>query len=66
MLGAELGRFIQKLHKQHGVRFFMDAKPSAIGVDLVDIGDGQFVEADLVILGVGVAPRTALPEAAGI
>jgi apoptosis-inducing factor 3 len=66
ILGAELGRFIQKLHEQHGVRFFMDAKARAIRADRVDIGDGQFVEADLVILGVGVAPRTALAEAAGI
>ena len=66
ILGAELGSFIQNLHEQHGVRFFMDAKPRAIRADRVEIGDGQFVEADLVILGVGVSPRTALAEAAGI
>jgi len=66
ILGTELGRFIQKLHEQHGVRFFMDAKARAIRVDRVDIGDGQFVEADLVILRVGVSPRRALAEAAGI
>jgi apoptosis-inducing factor 3 len=65
ILGAELGRFIQKLHEEHGVRFFMNAKTRAIRVDRVDLGDGQFVEADLVILG-GVSPRTALAEAAGI
>jgi NADPH-dependent 2,4-dienoyl-CoA reductase/sulfur reductase-like enzyme len=66
ILGPELGRFIQNLHERHGVRFFMDAKPSAIRADRVDIGNGQFVEADLVILGVGVSPRTSLAEAAGI
>ena len=66
ILGAELGSFIQNLHEQHGVRFFMDAKARAIRVDRVDLGDGQFVEADLVILGVGVSPRTSLAEAAGI
>jgi NADPH-dependent 2,4-dienoyl-CoA reductase/sulfur reductase-like enzyme/nitrite reductase/ring-hydroxylating ferredoxin subunit len=66
ILGADLGRFIQNLHVQHGVRFFMDARVRAIRADGVDIGDGQFVEADLVILGVGVSPRTALAEAAGI
>jgi NADPH-dependent 2,4-dienoyl-CoA reductase/sulfur reductase-like enzyme/nitrite reductase/ring-hydroxylating ferredoxin subunit len=66
ILGAELGRFIQKLHEQHGVRFFMDAKPRAIRADRVDLGEGHFVEADLIILGVGVSPRTALAEAAGI
>ena len=66
ILGADLGRFIQELHEQHGVRFFMDAKPRAIRADRVDIGNGKFVEADLVILGVGVSPRTLLAEAAGI
>ncbi len=66
ILGEELGRFIQELHEQHGVRFFVDAKPHAIRADGVDIGDGKFVEADLVILGVGVSPRTSLAEAAGI
>ena len=44
----------------------MDAKPRAIRADRVDIGNGQFVEADLVILGVGVSPRTSLAEAAGL
>jgi len=38
----------------------------AIQADRIDVGDGQFVEADLVIMGVGVSPRTALAEAAGI
>jgi NADPH-dependent 2,4-dienoyl-CoA reductase/sulfur reductase-like enzyme/nitrite reductase/ring-hydroxylating ferredoxin subunit len=66
ILGEELGKFIQDLHEQHGVRFFMDAKPHAIHADRVDIGDGKFVDADLVILGVGVSPRTSLAEAAGI
>lgn len=66
ILGPELGKFIRNLHEQHGVRFFLDAKPSAIREDRVEIGNGQFVEADLVILGVGVSPRTSLAEAAGI
>jgi NADPH-dependent 2,4-dienoyl-CoA reductase/sulfur reductase-like enzyme/nitrite reductase/ring-hydroxylating ferredoxin subunit len=66
ILGAELGRFVQSLHERHGVRFFMDAKPRAIRADRVELGDGRFVEADLVILGVGVSPRTSLAEVAGI
>ncbi len=66
VLGEELGGFIQKLHEQHGVRFFLNAKPRAIREDRVEMGDGRSVEADLVILGVGVSPRTSLAEAAGI
>jgi NADPH-dependent 2,4-dienoyl-CoA reductase/sulfur reductase-like enzyme/nitrite reductase/ring-hydroxylating ferredoxin subunit len=66
VLGVELGRFVQRLHEQQGVRFFMGTQPRAIRPDRIDIGDGRFVDADLVILGVGVSPRTALAEAAGI
>jgi 3-phenylpropionate/trans-cinnamate dioxygenase ferredoxin reductase subunit len=66
VLGVELGRFIQKLHERNGVRFFLDATPRVIRENRVDLGDGRFVEAELVILGVGVSPRTALAEAGGI
>jgi NADPH-dependent 2,4-dienoyl-CoA reductase/sulfur reductase-like enzyme/nitrite reductase/ring-hydroxylating ferredoxin subunit len=66
VLGEEVGRFIQQLHEQHGVHFFMHSTPRAIREDRVEIGDGQFVEADLVVMGVGVSPRTSLAEAAGI
>jgi len=66
LLGAEMGRFIQKLHEQHGVRFLLNAKPRAIRDDKIEIDDGRFVDADLVVLGVGVSPRTSLAEEAGI
>lgn len=66
ILGPELGRFIQTLHETHGVHFFMDAKVRAIRADRVEVNEGPSVEADLVILGVGVSPRTGLAEAAGI
>jgi NADPH-dependent 2,4-dienoyl-CoA reductase/sulfur reductase-like enzyme/nitrite reductase/ring-hydroxylating ferredoxin subunit len=66
ILGEELGRFIQKLHEQHGVRFFLNATPRAIRENRVEMADGTSVEAGLVVLGVGVSPRTSLAEAAGI
>jgi NADPH-dependent 2,4-dienoyl-CoA reductase/sulfur reductase-like enzyme/nitrite reductase/ring-hydroxylating ferredoxin subunit len=66
ILGNELGGFIRDLHEQHGVRFFLNATPGAVREDRVELGDGQSVEADLVVLGVGVSPRTPLAEAAGI
>lgn len=66
ILGPELGKFIQRLHEQHGVRFLMNTTPRAIHADRVELSDGHSVDADLVVLGVGVAPRTAVAEAAGI
>jgi 3-phenylpropionate/trans-cinnamate dioxygenase ferredoxin reductase subunit len=54
------------LHEQHGVRFFLNATCRAIREDRIELGDGQSIEAGLVILGVGVSPRTSLAEAAMI
>ena len=48
------------------MRFYLGATPRAIRKDRVEIGDGTFVEADLVIMGVGVSPRTPLAEQAGL
>jgi NADPH-dependent 2,4-dienoyl-CoA reductase/sulfur reductase-like enzyme len=66
ILGEELGRFVQALHEQHGVRFLLNTRPKAILQGRVEIGQGAFVDAGLVILGVGVSPRTSLAEEAGI
>ncbi len=66
ILGKELGRFVQRLHEKHGVRFLLETKPQEILDDKVEIGQGRSVDAALVVLGVGVSPRTSLAEGAGI
>jgi NADPH-dependent 2,4-dienoyl-CoA reductase/sulfur reductase-like enzyme len=66
ILGKELGRFVQRLHEEHGVRFLLDTKPQAILDDKIEIDQGRSVDADLLVLGVGVSPRTSLADEAGI
>ncbi len=66
VLGRELGRFVQKLHEQHGVRFLLKTTPQAILDNRVEIDQGRSVDAGLVILGIGVSPRTSLADEAGI
>jgi apoptosis-inducing factor 3 len=66
VLGPKLGQFVQKLHEQHGVRFLLKATPQAILDDRVQIEEGRSVDAGLIILGVGVSPRTSLADEAGI
>jgi NADPH-dependent 2,4-dienoyl-CoA reductase/sulfur reductase-like enzyme len=66
VLGPELGRWVQGLHEQKGVRFALGTKPRAIGTDRVELEDGQSIEADLVVVGVGVTPRTELAEECGL
>jgi NADPH-dependent 2,4-dienoyl-CoA reductase/sulfur reductase-like enzyme/nitrite reductase/ring-hydroxylating ferredoxin subunit len=65
-LGEELGHFIQALHKEHGVRFHLAADVRAIHSHAVELGDGRLLAADLVVLGIGVRPRTGLADEAGL
>lgn len=66
ILGPQLGDFIRGLHERHGVIFHMGASLAAIGAETVTLSDGAQLSADLVVIGVGVKPRTALAEAAGL
>jgi len=66
VLGEALGRFVKSVHEQHGVRFHLSASPRAIHPGQVELDSGEIVAADLVVMGVGVRPRTALAEAAGL
>src|SRR5690606_24449650 len=66
ILGAQLGDFIRGLHEDHGVSFHMGASFSAISETTVTLKDGTVLPGDLVIIGVGVRPRTALAEAASL
>jgi NADPH-dependent 2,4-dienoyl-CoA reductase/sulfur reductase-like enzyme len=66
VLGPELGRWVQGLHEQKGVRFVLGASPRTIRKDRVELDDGQAIKAELVVVGVGVTPRTALAEECGL
>ena len=66
VLGPELGDFVRALHERHGVRFHLGE--TSIGIDgrQVALSGGTRLDADLVVAGIGVRPRTALAEAAGL
>jgi 3-phenylpropionate/trans-cinnamate dioxygenase ferredoxin reductase subunit len=66
VLGREFGQFIQGLHEQHGVRFMLGITPQVISDDRVELSNGQAIEAEMVVLGVGVLPRTKLAQDAGL
>ena len=65
-LGVQLGRFLRSVHEQHGVTFHMGRTLAAIHEHRVELDDGSFVDADIVLLGVGVRPLMELAEAAGL
>ncbi|MCT4558342.1 MAG: NAD(P)/FAD-dependent oxidoreductase [Pelagimonas sp.] len=66
----ETSDFFRDLHMSHGVDLREGVGLSRlIGDDTVtgaELTDGSTLEADFVIVGVGIAPATALAEAAGI
>lgn len=66
IMGPDLGRFIQRLHEARGVRFHLGRSAEAWDAARLSIPDGGVLEADCVILGVGVRPRLHLAEAAGL
>ena len=66
ILGPELGDFVRALHEEHGVDFHLGRKPASILEKSVTLDDGTTLAADLVVMGVGVRPLTALAEGAGL
>src|SRR5690606_34490790 len=70
-LGDEMGAMFQKLHEEHGVKFLLERQVEAIETG----GDGavqgvrttqESVPADIVVVGIGAVPDTALAESAGL
>jgi apoptosis-inducing factor 3 len=65
-LGPALGDFIRSLHESHGVVFHLGRTVAAVYPDSVQLRDGARIDADLVVVGIGVRPRVALAEKAGL
>jgi NADPH-dependent 2,4-dienoyl-CoA reductase/sulfur reductase-like enzyme/nitrite reductase/ring-hydroxylating ferredoxin subunit len=66
ILGPEMGDFVRALHEEHGVIFHLGDTVVAIDGQRATLKSGGVLEADLVVVGVGVRPRLALAERAGL
>ena len=66
ILGSEMGDFVRRLHEEHGVIFHLGDTVAAIEGHNATLKSGGSLEADLVVVGVGVRPRLALAEQAGL
>jgi apoptosis-inducing factor 3 len=66
VFGPQLGDFIRALHEEHGVKFHLEDTVSAIDGKRATLKSGSTLDADLVVVGVGVRPRLALAEKAGL
>jgi 3-phenylpropionate/trans-cinnamate dioxygenase ferredoxin reductase subunit len=71
VLGPEAAPIFDELHRSHGVDLRYRATAAALAgrqgtVTGVMLSDGKWIEAHMIIVGVGVAPRTELAAAAGL
>jgi 3-phenylpropionate/trans-cinnamate dioxygenase ferredoxin reductase subunit len=70
VLGPELGAIYRDIHTDHGVELLTDTALESFegsrSVESVRTGDGKSIDADFVVVGVGVMPRTKLAEDAGL
>jgi NADPH-dependent 2,4-dienoyl-CoA reductase/sulfur reductase-like enzyme/nitrite reductase/ring-hydroxylating ferredoxin subunit len=66
VLGPAMGDFVRSLHEAHGVIFHLGDTVTAIDGKGATLRSGGVLEADLVVVGVGVRPRLTLAEAAGL
>lgn len=66
LLGPQVGHFLQALHERNGVRFHFGTSATSFANGAVMLADGQTVSADIVLVGIGVRPRTSLAASAGI
>ena len=66
ILGPQMGDFVRSLHAEHGVTFHLEDVANAIDGKQVKLKSGGAIDADLVVAGIGVRPRTELAEKAGL
>ena len=66
VLGPELGDFVRGLHERKGVVFHLGRTVTAIAPGRATLSDGSSLDADLVVIGVGVRPVTGLAEQMGL
>jgi apoptosis-inducing factor 3 len=66
ILGPEAGNFIRRLHEEHGVTFHLGTTATSIDERSVTLKNGENLQADLVVVGIGVQPVISLAERAGL
>jgi len=63
VLGPQMGEVVAALHRDHGVDLRLGVGVDAIHgdgrVEHVALGDGSVIDADLVVVGIGVVPNTS-------
>ncbi len=69
ILGADVGRRLTDMHQQSGVDFRLGARLEAArgngSVEELELGDGERIECDVVLVGIGAAPASGWADGPG-
>ena len=65
-LGDDMGRLATAAHAAEGIDIRCDVTVTDLADGAVTLGDGSVVPADVIVVGIGVAPNTAWLEASGL
>ena len=66
VLGAQMGDFVRALHEEHGVVFHLGRHGDGDRRQRATLKSGGTLDADLVVVGVGVRPASCWPKQAGL
>jgi NADPH-dependent 2,4-dienoyl-CoA reductase/sulfur reductase-like enzyme/nitrite reductase/ring-hydroxylating ferredoxin subunit len=66
LLGSDIGSMIRDVHEEKGVRFHFGREVKRFDGRELILDDDSVIEADFVVLGVGVTPRTEIAAGAGL
>jgi NADPH-dependent 2,4-dienoyl-CoA reductase/sulfur reductase-like enzyme/nitrite reductase/ring-hydroxylating ferredoxin subunit len=66
VFGRELSDLVLEAHSQKGVRHHLGSKVARIENRQIILQGGERIDADVIIVGIGVQPRLQLAEAAGL
>src|SRR5215203_1941927 len=70
VLGEEVGRVVEGIHRDHGTELFFEDKVAAFEgaerVERITTQRGQSIECDFVVVGLGVEPVTELLAGTGV
>lgn len=65
VFGVHVGSYLKKLHERNGVKFHLGHTVKEIRDRSVVLDNGQSVDCDFVLVGVGIELNTSLAKAAG-
>ena len=70
LLGTDIGRFAERLHREHGVQIHCNTSVTRFHgttrVERVELDNGQILDADLVLLSLGSVPNSEWLSESGL